>query len=136
MTQDSRLANSPPRDGAAAGTAPVHADYAKRRDDFIEEAAREERLERWLSHARLATFFLALALTWLALGTESISARWISLGVIAFAALVVVHDRVIRARDHSRRAAALYERGIARLEDRALREIRQIGREYELIGRA
>jgi len=101
-----------------AGAAAVHADYAKRRDDFIALSTRKGRQERWLSHTRLVSFLVALALTWFALGTESVSALWIAPAALVFAVLVIAHDRVIRARDHACRAADLYERGLARLEDR------------------
>jgi len=103
---------------ASAGTAAVHAEYVKRRDDFLAIARQKGRVQRWLSHARLATFAAALLLTWLAFGAESVSPRWIGPAVLGFIALVIAHDRVIRGRDHATRAAGLYERGLARLEDR------------------
>ena len=47
-----------------------------------------------------------------------VSSLWLSLPVAAFIGLVVVHDRVLLARDRVTRAVAWYEHGIARLEDR------------------
>ena len=96
----------------------VHADYTRRSREFSELATLEGRRQRWLSHARLATFVVTLVITWFALGTGSLSAYWILPGAAVFVTLVVAHDRVIRARDHALRAAALYDRGLARLEDR------------------
>ena len=103
---------------SSAGTGPVHADYVKRRDRVLAIAAQRGRQQRWLSHARLTTFGAALLLTWFAFGSESLSPRWIAPVALGFLALVIAHDRVIRARDHATRAADLYERGLARLEDR------------------
>ena len=79
--------------------------------------ARLERLDARLAHARLGVFALAVAtavVAWLAAITP-----WAVLAPgAAFLALVVRHDRTIRARDAAARAVAYYERGLARIEDR------------------
>jgi hypothetical protein len=69
------------------------------------------------SQARLAAFGLILlvgVLAWL----QALSAFWLILPVVALAAFIRSHDRVIRARDATARAVAFYERGLARIEDR------------------
>jgi hypothetical protein len=47
-----------------------------------------------------------------------VSPWWIAAPLALFVALVVAHDRVIRARDAMARAIAYYQRGLARIEDR------------------
>jgi hypothetical protein len=70
-----------------------------------------------VSYARLAMFALgAVAAIGAARGT--LAPWWIAAPLAAFVALVVKHDRVIRARDAMGRAIAYYERGLARIEDR------------------
>ena len=44
---------------------------------------------------------------------------WLAVPAAAFLALVVLHDRVIKARQRAERIAKLYDDGIARSEDRA-----------------
>jgi hypothetical protein len=43
---------------------------------------------------------------------------WIAVAVVLFAVLVVVHDRVLRAKARAERAVAHYDAGIARIEER------------------
>jgi len=74
--------------------------------------------ERWLSHARLVIFGVGLLAGWLSFGTHTIARGWLLPVVLVFLALVVAHDQVIRRRSRAERAAAFYERGLARLEDR------------------
>jgi len=70
-----------------------------------------------LSNLRLLAFVVGVVTAWFALGTRSIDSLWLTLPVLAFVALLIVHDRVLRARARSSRAVTLYERGIARMED-------------------
>jgi hypothetical protein len=46
------------------------------------------------------------------------SAPWLALPIVAFLPLLVVHARVLNGRDRALRAAAFYERGLARVEHR------------------
>ena len=82
-----------------------------------EEAALARRAAR-VSTARLATFAVGAVLAWGTVFGDWMSSWWLSLPVIVFIGLVVVHDRVLAARDKVSRAVAWYEHGIARLEDR------------------
>jgi hypothetical protein len=59
-------------------------------------------------------FALAAFLAWRGL----LSPGWLAIPVAAFAVLVKLHDRAIRARDDAARALVFYERGLARIEDR------------------
>src|SRR5436309_15420493 len=74
---------------------------------------RLSRIDTGISWLRLAVFVALLALGWLVLKTDRLGAPWLAVPVMAFTALVIVHDRVIRARRRAERAARLYEDGIA-----------------------
>ena len=82
-----------------------------------EETALARRADR-VSTARLATFAVGAVLTWGAVFGGWMSSWWLSWPVGVFIWLVVLHDRVLTARDRVARAVAWYEHGIARLEDR------------------
>jgi hypothetical protein len=79
--------------------------------------ARLERLDARFAHARLGVFAVAIAagfIAWRAAVTP-----WVLLAPgAAFLALMMRHERTIRARDAAARAIAYYERGLARIEDR------------------
>ncbi len=74
--------------------------------------------DRWLSWARLATFVLAAILAGRSLFDASWRRPWIVLPLIAFAAAVAWHDRVVRARRRAERRVAYYSRGLERLDGR------------------
>lgn len=74
--------------------------------------------ERRISRGRLACVLAAIATFWVGYDTGIVPPAGAILFVFVFAALVVLHDRVIRARKRDERAAAFYERGLARVEDR------------------
>jgi hypothetical protein len=92
----------------------------------------QERLARWrrrfeelsasdarLAAGRLAVFVAGAAVAAAYLAWRTPWAAWLMpAAVLAFIALAVAHDRVIRARDRSAALAAFYERGTARIEDR------------------
>jgi hypothetical protein len=85
---------------------------AARRGRFADAA----RAARRLSNARLVVFAVAAVLAGVAFGTDRIDPRWLGVPLVAFAALVVAHDRVLRRRDLAERAARYYEDGLARLD--------------------
>lgn len=49
---------------------------------------------------------------------RSAAAPWLAIPIVIFTAAAFAHARVLNARDRAKRAAAFYERGLARLEDR------------------
>jgi hypothetical protein len=79
------------------------------------EAALLDRRHATLAWIRLGVFFSATALV-AVLGRSS--APWLAIPAAAFLPLLFIHARVLNARDRATRAAAFYERGLARLEDR------------------
>jgi hypothetical protein len=97
---------------------PAHAEYTRRLAARRAAAARLRRLERRISTARLAVFLAGVVLALVAFDTTLLSPWWLVGPVVAFAALVRRHDRVIKARLRAERAVAFYDRGVARLEDR------------------
>lgn len=80
-------------------------------------AARLDRRHLWLSRGRLAVAaaFAALAIAW---WQDAASAWWLIAPAALFAALAVMHDRVLAARRLAHRGADWHELGLARLEDR------------------
>jgi hypothetical protein len=100
----------------AGATAPrsVYAErLAARRADAAALAAHDRRL----SAARLAVFVAGVAGAIAIYAREIVAPVWLLVPVAVFGILVLRHDRVIRARARADRAAAFYERGLARLGD-------------------
>jgi hypothetical protein len=74
-----------------------------------------ERRHRTVGNLRLLTFLIAVALAWLGFGAGVISRLWVLVPGLAFPALVLVHGRILRERQKAARAAAYYEKLLARL---------------------
>ncbi len=92
--------------------------YAARLADRQALLDRLRRHDGWLSNARLAVFVAGAAVAWFVLGARTLGLAWLLPPTAVFAALLLVHDRVIRRREVAERAVAYLERGIARLEYR------------------
>jgi hypothetical protein len=71
-----------------------------------------------LASGRLGMAALAAVIIWGAFWVGLWSGWWLAVPAIGFLALAVVHDRVLMALDRARRAVIVYERGLARIEDR------------------
>lgn len=67
---------------------------------------------------RLLIGLAGAAMAWFAFVESSLNPLWLAAPVVAFLALAMVHERVVRARVLAQRAMRFYERGLARLEDR------------------
>jgi hypothetical protein len=93
-------------------------EYDRRISRWNVEIGRTDRLHLLLSNLRLAAFLTGAAVFWFIFIRNSLSAWWIILPVAAFGALAVRHARVLERGERARRARRLYERGIARIEDR------------------
>ncbi len=78
------------------------------------DAERFEGAHARLAWARLGIFGVAVALV-VVLGRDS--APWLAIPLVAFIPLLFIHARTLNARDRAARAAAFYERGLARLTD-------------------
>lgn len=93
----------------------VAAEYRARLALRTSDVARLEQRHALLASLRLGMFFLAALLIAL-LGRTS--APWLAIPVVAFIPLLFAHARVLNQRDRAARAAAFYERGLARIEER------------------
>ncbi len=95
-----------------------HARYSELLRDRRDEI--EQRLKRHLrlGYVRLAVVATALGLVWYSLSTEKLSILWVLAPIVVFVALLVVGERLLRDLECRRRAAAYFERGLARLDGR------------------
>jgi hypothetical protein len=82
----------------------------------------EQKQFRHIGNARLAAGFAAVVVAFFVFGEVWISVWWLLLPLAVFAALVIVHARVVERMERSKRAIQFYDRGLARLEDRHLEE--------------
>lgn len=103
--------------GIAVNSLP-HQEYSRRMKDRKTSAAQLQRRHLWLGNTRIALFILILVQCWITGKTGSPSAYWLLAPIGLFVALAVVHRRVERALNMTKRAVAVYGRGIARMEDR------------------
>jgi Mismatch repair ATPase (MutS family) len=95
----------------------VESEYERRlADRRTTEAALSRRADR-VGNVRLAVFLLGAILAYFAIFPQTVSAWWLTLPGAAFLALVIHHDRLLKARDRAGRAAAFYEQGLRRLRD-------------------
>jgi hypothetical protein len=74
--------------------------------------------ERLLGYGRLVVFLAGLILAVFAFGAGWVTPWWLLLPLVVFVVLLILYGRVNRASRRAERAAAFYERGLARLEDR------------------
>lgn len=85
----------------------------QRRDTY----GRYSRLERGVSYSRGIVFAAGVLVLWLSTGNHVFSAWWVCAPLAVFVALVVWHDRVLRAKALAARSVSYYERGLVRLDD-------------------
>ncbi len=91
------------------------AHYSRLLDERRAAIAALERRHRALGYAKLASAILAIAIVALALTHGASLILLVLLPAAAFAALLIVHDRVLTAIQRLHRAARYYENGIARV---------------------
>lgn len=94
------------------------AEYERRRDASRGALAAADAQHGRVARLRLVTAVGGLVLAWAAFDRDLFAAAWLWLPVLAFAALVVWHERIKKEQDRARRAAELYEAGIERLDGR------------------
>jgi MutS domain V len=100
-----------------AGNVPAE-EYRRRSTARQAESRRLERLHIRLGNVRLLLATVAVVLTWWAFRSHWISPWWLGVPVAVFVVVAGVHARVLRARRRALRAVAVYQRGLARIEDR------------------
>ena len=96
---------------------PIH-EYARRLETRRSASTRLNRAHVTIGNWRLALVIGGALLAWLSFGRGVLSPWWLTLPAIFFLTLVVIHERVLQSRRRLERAAAFYEKGMARLEDR------------------
>lgn len=80
--------------------------------------ADRERTHVRIGNIKLVVIVAGLVLAWYTLAEHGASSYWLIIPVAVYLALAIWHELTIRARTQAERAAAFYERGIARIEDR------------------
>ncbi len=93
-------------------------EYSRRLEDFLAIVSAKERLHIRLGNFKLATIAGALLVAWLSLSKNIFASYWLIAALALYAALAIVHERILRARTRAEAAVKLYQRGLARIEDR------------------
>jgi hypothetical protein len=93
-------------------------EYNRRLTERNKRVEHLKKLDLRVGNLRLATGILFLAIFWLAAFRQAISGWWVLVPLLLFAGLVFRHEQVRAMGRRAQRAAAFYERGIARIEDR------------------
>jgi hypothetical protein len=75
-------------------------------------------MHRSLGNLRLLLVIAALLLAWWSLYRHELSAWWLLLPLAAFVTVAIYHANILRKRSLAERAADVYRRGLARIEDR------------------
>ena len=99
-------------------TASPQVEYTSRHAARARLAAQMTARERLISRSRLLAFAAAVAIVWIGLQTHWFSPWWGGSALLAFVALVALHQQTRGQRVRAERAGAFYERGLARLDDR------------------
>src|ERR1017187_4978713 len=92
--------------------------YSRLLDQRRADIALREKRHGRLGYGRLAAVFAAAILVWLALAERAFSIAWTLAPIAAFAALMIIHDRLLAKLERRRRAATFFEKALARLDDR------------------
>jgi hypothetical protein len=93
-------------------------EYVQRRNLRQARVARYEKIHIRLGNVRLLLAGLAVSVFWASLRGHYLSFWWITAPVAVFVGVAAYHSRILRARELAERAAAFYERGLTRVEDR------------------
>src|SRR5438046_1857274 len=86
-------------------------EYRRRLDARRQTLARSTRKEGWIANARLLVLILALIQAWFVFGTTAMAPLWLLVPVLAFIALVLIHEPFRRAVHRASRAVVFYEKG-------------------------
>ena len=93
-------------------------EYVRRRDARHSRVAHYEKIHIRMGNVRLILAVFAVIVAWASLIGHHLSPWWLAVPVAAFVGIAAYHSRILRARELAERAAAFYERGLARVEDR------------------
>lgn len=93
-------------------------EYVRRREQRERRAAELERLHIRIGYVRLLLGIAVAVMAWWAFARHAFSGWWLAVPVAAFALVATRHAKILRTRILAERAAELYRRGLARIEDR------------------
>ena len=93
-------------------------EYVQRRDTRLSRVAHYEKIHVQLGNVRLLLACLAGIIAWESLHSHHLAIWWLAVPAMAFVSVAYFHSQILRARELAHRAAAFYERGLARVEDR------------------
>jgi hypothetical protein len=96
----------------------VSAEYAERLTKQQTLADAEQVQFRRIGNARLAAGISAAILAFFVFGSARVPIYWLALPIGLFFVLVVVHARIVQRLQIARRKVRVYERALARMEDR------------------
>jgi hypothetical protein len=91
-------------------------EYTRRRQERRAESARQVERFRLVGILRLASLAALLVVAWLAL--KGLIVWWLLPPAVVFVALAIVQQQITQLQRRAKRAAALYDEGLARLDDR------------------
>jgi hypothetical protein len=93
-------------------------EYARRLQERERSAAQLERLHLRIGYVRLLLGIAVGAMAWWAFARHAFSGWWLAAPIAVFALVAARHSKILQARIRAGRAAELYRRGLARIEDR------------------
>ena len=105
------------RAATTAGSVP-HQEYSHRLKARKTLASQLQHKHLWFGNARIVLFIAIFIECWITGKTGSPPVYWLVAPIVLFVVLVVVHRRVERALNMTKRAVSVYSRGLARMEDR------------------
>lgn len=92
-------------------------EYESRLRERRRDRERLRRIDRRMSIARGVVVLAGLIMAWAVFDPARLHVGWLAAPIVALLVLAAIHERVAAARRRSRRAATLYEEGLARLDD-------------------
>ncbi|HEY6939636.1 MAG TPA: mismatch repair protein [Terriglobales bacterium] len=93
-------------------------EYVRRLQERELSAAQLERLHVRIGYVRLLLGIAIAVMAWWAFARHAFSGWWLVVPIVAFAVVAARHAKILQARIRDQRAAELYRRGMARIEDR------------------
>ena len=90
--------------------------YSRLLDERRADIALREKRHGALGYGRLAAVACAAVVVWLALVQHALSIAWTLVPIAVFAALLIVHDRLLQKLERRRRAVRFFEKALARLD--------------------
>ncbi len=89
--------------------------YSRLLKERLAEIAAREARHQVLGYYRLAVAAAGVAVLWMAF-QQSITILWLLVPIAVFVGLIVLHEHLLRRLERRRRAAAFFEKGLARLD--------------------